>query len=642
MTIRDLLAAESINLNGTPAGKTEALNQCIDLMEKSGKIADVEKYRKGVFAREEEGTTGIGMGIAIPHCKSDAVTKAGLAAMVVKDGVEFESLDGTPAKIIFLIAAPNTEDNVHLQVLSKLSVMLMDEQFTNSLINAGSVDEFLNIIDSAEKAKDEKEAAKEAKAKEPVEVKKDDVFIVAVTACPTGIAHTYMAAEAIEKKAKELGYQVKVETRGSGGAKNVLTDDEIAKAAGVIVACDTNVPTDRFDGKKVIECQVSDGINKAEELIKRIASGDAPVFKASGKKEASHSSVSGKESIGHQIYKHLMNGVSHMLPFVVGGGILIAIAFLIDGFSVDLNSLPADQRANFGTITQAAALFKGIGGTAFGFMLPILAGFIAMSIADRPGLAVGFVGGSIAANGTSGFLGALVAGFVAGYIVLLLKKVFSKLPESLDGMKPVLLYPLLGIFLVGVIMQFVVEPPIGALNTAINNGLNGLNGASAVVLGILLGGMMSVDMGGPVNKAAYVFGTASIAAGNYNIMAAVMIGGMVPPIAIALATIFFKNKFTAEERKAGPTNFIMGLSFITEGAIPFAASDPLHVLPACVVGSAVAGGLSMAFGCTLMAPHGGIFVVPTIGNPLMYLVALVIGSFIACGLLGLLKKKVSE
>lgn len=642
MTIRDLLAAESINLNGTPAGKTEALNQCIDLMAKSGKIADVEKYRKGVFAREEEGTTGIGMGIAIPHCKSDAVTKAGLAAMVVKDGVDFESLDGTPAKIIFLIAAPNTEDNVHLQVLSKLSVMLMDEQFTNSLINAGSVDEFLNIIDSAEKAKDEKEAAKEAKAKEPVEVKKDDVFIVAVTACPTGIAHTYMAAEAIEKKAKELGYQVKVETRGSGGSKNVLTDDEIAKAAGVIVACDTNVPTDRFDGKKVIECQVSDGINKAEELIKRIASGDAPVFKASGKKEASHSSVGGKESVGHQIYKHLMNGVSHMLPFVVGGGILIAIAFLIDGFSVDLNSLPADQRANFGTITQAAAMFKGIGGTAFGFMLPILAGFIAMSIADRPGLAVGFVGGSIAANGTSGFLGALVAGFVAGYIVLLLKKIFSKLPESLDGMKPVLLYPLLGIFLVGVIMQFVVEPPIGALNTAINNGLNGLNGASAVVLGVLLGGMMSVDMGGPVNKAAYVFGTASIAAGNYNIMAAVMIGGMVPPIAIALATIFFKNKFTAEERKAGPTNFIMGLSFITEGAIPFAASDPLHVLPACVVGSAVAGGLSMAFGCTLMAPHGGIFVVPTIGNPLMYLVALVIGSFIACGLLGLLKKKVSE
>lgn len=640
MTIRDLLAAESINLNGTPAGKTEALNQCIDLMAKSGKIADVETYRKGVFAREEEGTTGIGMGIAIPHCKSDAVTKAGLAAMVVKDGVDFESLDGTPAKIIFLIAAPNTEDNVHLQVLSKLSVMLMDEQFTNSLINAGSVDEFLNIIDSAEKAKDEKEAAKEAK--EPVEVKKDDVFIVAVTACPTGIAHTYMAAEAIEKKAKELGYQVKVETRGSAGAKNVLTDDEIAKATGVIVACDTNVPTDRFDGKKVIECQVSDGINKTEELVKRIAAGDAPVFKASGKKEASHSSIGGKESIGHQIYKHLMNGVSHMLPFVVGGGILIAIAFLIDGFSVDLNSLPADQRANFGTITQGAALFKGIGGTAFGFMLPILAGFIAMSIADRPGLAVGFVGGSIAANGTSGFLGALVAGFVAGYIVNLLKKIFSKLPESLDGVKPVLLYPLLGIFLIGVIMQFVVEPPIGALNTAINNGLNGLNGASAVVLGVLLGGMMAIDMGGPVNKAAYVFGTASIAAGNYNIMAAVMIGGMVPPCAIALATMLFKNKFTKEEREAGPTNFIMGLAFITEGAIPYAAADPLHVIPACLIGSGIAGAISMLFKCTLMAPHGGIFVFPVVGNPLYYLLALVVGTIVSCFLLGVLKKKVNE
>lgn len=640
MTIRDLLAAESINLNGTPAGKTEALNQCIDLMAKSGKIADVEKYRKGVFAREEEGTTGIGMGIAIPHCKSDAVTKAGLAAMVVKDGVDFESLDGTPAKIIFLIAAPNTEDNVHLQVLSKLSVMLMDEQFTNSLINAGSVDEFLNIIDSAEKAKDEKEAAKEAK--EPVEVKKDDVFIVAVTACPTGIAHTYMAAEAIEKKAKELGYQVKVETRGSAGAKNVLTDDEIAKATGVIVACDTNVPTDRFDGKKVIECQVSDGINKTEELVKRIAAGDAPVFKASGKKEASHSSIGGKESIGHQIYKHLMNGVSHMLPFVVGGGILIAIAFLIDGFSVDLNSLPADQRANFGTITQGAALFKGIGGTAFGFMLPILAGFIAMSIADRPGLAVGFVGGSIAANGTSGFLGALVAGFVAGYIVNLLKKIFSKLPESLDGVKPVLLYPLLGIFLIGVIMQFVVEPPIGALNTAINNGLNGLNGASAVVLGVLLGGMMAIDMGGPVNKAAYVIGTGALATGEYGIMAAVMAGGMVPPLAIALCTTFFPNRFTEAERKSGITNYIMGLSFITEGAIPFAAADPIRVLPSCIIGAGTAGALSMFFECTLRAPHGGIFVVPTIGNPLMYLASIAIGSIIACIILAIVKPRLNK
>ena len=635
MKIRDLLAVESIDLNGKATGKTDVLNQCVDLMAKSGKIADVEKYRKGVFAREDEGTTGIGMGIAIPHCKSDAVKKAGLAAMVVKNGVDFESLDGTPAKIIFLIAAPNTEDNVHLQVLSKLSVMLMDEHFTDSLINANSVDEFLSIIDDAEAVKD---ANNEPKKEEKVS---SGAFIVAVTACPTGIAHTYMAAEALEKKGKELGYQIKVETRGSGGAKNVLTEDEIAKAAGVIVACDTKVPTDRFDGKKVIECQVSDGINKAEELIKRAAAGDAPVFKASGKASDTQQSTGGKESVAHQIYKHLMNGVSHMLPFVVGGGILIAIAFLIDGFCVDINSLPADQRSNFGTITEAAALFKGIGGIAFEFMLPILSGFIAMSIADRPGLAVGFVGGAIAANGTSGFLGALVAGFLAGYTVLLLKKILDKLPESLDGMKPVLLYPLLGIFIVGVIMQFVVEPPIGALNVAINEGLKGLNGSSAVLLGALLGGMMSVDMGGPVNKAAYVFGTASIAAGNYNIMAAVMIGGMVPPIAIALATLFFKNKFTAEQRKAGPTNFIMGLSFITEGAIPFAASDPLRVIPACVVGSAVAGALSMAFGCTLMAPHGGIFVVPTIGNPVMYLIALLIGSVISCVLLGLLKKKVN-
>ena len=635
MKIRDLLAVESIDLNGKATGKTDVLNQCVDLMAKSGKIADVEKYRKGVFEREDEGTTGIGMGIAIPHCKSDAVKKAGLAAMVVKNGVDFESLDGTPAKIIFLIAAPNTEDNVHLQVLSKLSVMLMDEHFTDSLINANSVDEFLSIIDDAEAVKD---ANNEPKKEEKVS---SGAFIVAVTACPTGIAHTYMAAEALEKKAKELGYQIKVETRGSGGAKNVLTEDEIAKAAAVIVACDTKVPTDRFDGKKVIVCQVSDGINKTEELVKRAAAGDAPVFKASGKASDTQQSTGGKESVAHQIYKHLMNGVSHMLPFVVGGGILIAIAFLIDGFCVDINSLPADQRSNFGTITEAAALFKGIGGIAFGFMLPILSGFIAMSIADRPGLAVGFVGGAIAANGTSGFLGALVAGFLAGYTVLLLKKILDKLPESLDGMKPVLLYPLLGIFIVGVIMQFVVEPPIGALNAAINEGLKGLNGSSAVLLGALLGGMMSVDMGGPVNKAAYVFGTASIAAGNYNIMAAVMIGGMVPPIAIALATLFFKNKFTAEQRKAGPTNFIMGLSFISEGAIPFAASDPLRVIPACVVGSAVAGALSMAFGCTLMAPHGGIFVVPTIGNPVMYLIALLIGSVISCVLLGLLKKKVN-
>lgn len=641
MRITELLKPESIDLNAAPKDKNDTIKQAAALMAKSGNIRDIEAYTKQVMAREEESTTGVGDGIAIPHGKCDAVTKPGLAAMIIKDGVDFDSLDGEPVDVLFLIAAPNTKDNVHLDVLSKLSVLLMDEDFTKALKAARTPQEFLKVIDEADEESASINERLEETASKPAK-------ILAVTSCPTGIAHTYMAAEGLEKAAKKLGCTVKIETRGSGGAKNVLTEEDIEAADCIIVAADAKVPMTRFEGKRVIECQVSDGINKAEELIKRAMKGDAPLYEVQGaSKDGSDGPTAsvkkGKSGgIGHQIYMQLMNGVSHMLPFVVGGGILIAIAFLIDGFSVDLNSLPADQRANFGTITQAAAMFKGIGGTAFGFMLPILAGFIAMSIADRPGLAVGFVGGSIAANGTSGFLGALVAGFVAGYIVLLLKKVFSKLPESLDGMKPVLLYPLLGIFLVGVIMQFVVEPPIGALNTAINNGLNGLNGASAVVLGVLLGGMMSVDMGGPVNKAAYVFGTASIAAGNYNIMAAVMIGGMVPPIAIALATIFFKNKFTAEERKAGPTNFIMGLSFITEGAIPFAASDPLHVLPACVVGSAVAGGLSMAFGCTLMAPHGGIFVVPTIGNPLMYLVALVIGSFIACGLLGLLKKKVSE
>ena len=634
MKIRDLLAPESIDLNGSAAGKKEVLDQMVALMAKSGKINDVETYRKGVYAREEESTTGIGEGIAIPHCKSDAVSKPGLAAMVLKDGVDFDALDGEKVHLIFLIAAPNTEDNVHLDVLSKLSVLLMDENFTNSLKSATSVSEFLAVIDKAEAGKDEAEAGKEKETVSHASGKK----VLAVTGCPTGIAHTYMAAEALEKAGEAAGCDIKVETRGSGGAKNVLTSAEIAAADCIIVAADTKVPMDRFDGKKVIQCQVSDGISKADQLIERAMNRDAPVFKANGKAQVQESA--GKDSVGHKIYTHLMNGVSHMLPFVVGGGILIAIAFLIDGFAVDLNSLPLDQRSNFGTITPIAAMFKSIGGVAFGFMLPILAGFIAMSIADRPGLVVGFVGGAIAANGTSGFLGALVAGFVAGYLVLLLKKIFSKLPENLDGIKTILLYPVFGVLLIGIIMMYVVEPPIGFLNTTINNGLNGLNGASAILLGALLGGMMSVDMGGPVNKAAYVFGTASIAAGNYNIMAAVMVGGMVPPIAIALATIFFKKKFTEEERKAGPTNFIMGLSFISEGAIPFAASDPLHVLPSCIVGSAVAGALSMAFGCTLMAPHGGIFVVPTIGNPLMYLVALAAGSVVGCLLLGVLKKDV--
>ena len=640
MKIRDLLAAESIQLSGTAAGKQEALDKMVDLMAKSGKINDVETYRKGVYAREEESTTGIGEGIAIPHCKSDAVDRPGLAAMVLPDGVDFDSLDGEKVDLIFLIAAPNTKENVHLDVLSKLSVLLMDEDFTKNLRNAKTVEEFLSIIDAAEAEKDaEEEKKEETKAAEVAEAPAEGTkFILAVTGCPTGIAHTYMAAEALEKKAKELGYRIKVETRGSGGAKNVLTKAEIAEADCIIVAADTQVPMDRFAGKLVIQCKVADGISKAEELLNKAAEGHASIYQAGSVKEEAEDE--GKDSVAHQIYKHLMNGVSHMLPFVVGGGILIAIAFLIDGFGVDLNSLPLEERSNFGTITPMAAMFKSIGGVAFGFMLPILAGFIAMSIADRPGLAVGFVGGAIAANGTSGFLGALVAGFLAGYIVLLLKKICNKLPDSLEGTKPVLIYPLLGVFIIGVLMTYVIEPPIGALNTMINSGLEGMNGASAVLLGALLGGMMSVDMGGPVNKAAYVFGTASIAAGNYNIMAAVMVGGMVPPIAIALATIFFKKKFTEDQRKAGPTNFIMGLSFITEGAIPFAASDPLHVLPACAIGSAVAGALSMAFNCTLMAPHGGIFVFLTVGNPLLYLVSLVVGSVIGCVLLGVLKKDV--
>lgn len=638
MKIRDLLAVESIDLNGRVTGKQEALDAMVALMEKSGKIKDIETYRKGVYAREEEGTTGIGEGIAIPHCKSDAVERPGLAAMVVRDGVDFDALDGEKVDLIFLIAAPNTEDNVHLDVLSKLSTLLMDESFTQGLRSAKTVEEFLGVIDRAEAEKDEETKASES-APAGSGAPDSGKYILAVTGCPTGIAHTYMAAESLEKKAKELGCRIKVETRGSGGAKNVLTKADIAEADCIIVAADTQVPMERFAGKPVIQCKVADGISKAEELLTKAMSGHVAVYQADVKAEA-QSEDEGKDSIGHQIYKHLMNGVSHMLPFVVGGGILIAIAFLIDGLSVDLNSLPLEERSNFGTITPLAAVFKGIGDTAFGFMLPILAGFIAMSIADRPGLAVGIVGGAIAANGTSGFLGALVAGFLAGYLVLLLKKIFEKLPDSLEGIKPVLLYPLLGIFLVGVIMTYVVEPPIGALNTLINNGLNGLNGASAVLLGALLGGMMSVDMGGPVNKAAYVFGTASIAAENYNIMAAVMIGGMVPPIAIALATLIFKNKFTAEERKAGPTNFIMGLSFITEGAIPFAASDPLRVLPSCVIGSAVAGAMSMAFDCTLMAPHGGIFVFLTVGHPLWYLVSLIVGSVVACVLLGILKKDV--
>lgn len=635
MRITELLDKRSIRIDGAPKSKNEALDQMVELMAKSGKINDLEAYRQEVYRREEEGTTGVGEGIAIPHGKGAFVDKPGLAAMVVKDGVDYDSLDGEPVHLIFLIAAPNTKDNVHLDVLSKLSVLLMDEDFSRALQNAKSPEEFMKIVDEADQEApdlDEKLKADEATSE-------DQFRILAVTACPTGIAHTYMAAEGLEKAAKAKGCFIKVETRGSGGAKNVLTAEEIKNADCIIVAADTKVPMDRFNGKKLIEVQVSDGISKADKLIEQAMSGNVPVYTASENAEVSEKKAGGSK--GHQIYMQLMNGVSHMLPFVVGGGILIALAFLIDGLCVDMTSLTAEARQSFGSITPAAATLKSIGDLAFGFMLPLLAGFIAMSIADRPGLAVGFVGGAIAANGKSGFLGALVAGFLAGYLILLLKKLFEKLPEALEKIAPVLLYPVFGILIVGLVMTFVVEPPIGALNTALNTALTNMSGSSKVLLGIIVAGMMAVDMGGPFNKAAYVFGTASIAAGNYGIMAAVMIGGMVPPCAIALATLLFKDKFTKEERESGPTNFIMGLAFITEGAIPFAAADPIHVLPACIIGSGLAGALSMAFGCTLMAPHGGIFVVPVMGNALLYLVAVVIGTVVSAVLLGVLKKKVA-
>ena len=637
MRITDLLDKNSISLNAAPADKKETLDLAVELMAKSGKLSDVEKYREQVYAREEESTTGIGEGIAIPHGKCDAVKAPGLAAMVIKNGVENESQDGEQVTLLFLIAAPNTKDNVHLDVLSKLSVMLMDENFTTSLRNAKSVDEFLQIIDAADesaKSIDDRLSDTGITTEE-----KKGFKLLAVTSCPTGIAHTYMAAEALEKAARAADCQIKIETRGSAGAKNVLTAEEIEAADCIIVAADAKVPMDRFNGKKVISCQVSDGIGKADQLVKQAMSGNVEVFH--GESSETTTAVTGKESAAHKIYTQLMNGVSHMLPFVVGGGILIAIAFLIDGLNVDINALPADQRSNFGTITPIAAMFKNIGGVAFGLMLPVLAGFIGMAIGDRPALALGFVGGMLAANGKSGFLGALVAGFLAGYLILGLRKICDKLPDAIEKLAPVLIYPVVGILIMGLAMNFVVEPIMGGINTGLNNFLSGMGDSSRVVLGLILGGMMAIDMGGPFNKAAYVFGTAAIAAGNYDIMAAVMIGGMTPPCAIALATLLFKNKFTKEERDAGPTNFIMGLAFITEGAIPFAASDPLHVLPSCIIGSALAGALSMAFHCTLMAPHGGIFVFPVVGNAVMYLVALVAGTVVSALLLGVLKKKVT-
>ena len=639
MRITDLLDKRSISLDGAPRNKQEALDMAIDLMKGGDKINDQEAYRKQVYKREEEGTTGIGMGIAIPHGKCNAVDRPGLAAMVIKDGVDFDSLDGEPVHLLFLIAAPDTEDNIHLEVLSKLSMMLMDDNFTQSLKNASSVDEFMEIINKADEERPDLSEQFGGSEEAPAEEKQ--AKILAVTGCPTGIAHTYMAAEGIEKAAKARGCFVKVETRGSGGAKNVLTAQEIADADGIIVAADTQVPMDRFNGRKVIVCQVSDGISKADELVDRVIRGDVPVYHSEHAAEQQASSGKASGGIGHQIYTQLMNGVSHMLPFVVGGGILIALAFLIDGLCVDMNALAPADRANFGTITPVAAMLKNIGGIAFGFMLPVLAGFIAMAIGDRPALAVGFVGGMMAANGNSGFLGALVAGFAAGYIIKGLICICEKLPEALEKIAPVLLYPLFGILIIGLLMNFVIEPVMGAINGAMNSGLMSMSGSSKIILGMILGGMMAIDMGGPFNKAAYVFGTAAIAAGNYDIMAAVMIGGMVPPCAIALATLLFKDKFTKEERNAGPTNFIMGLAFITEGAIPFAAADPIHVLPACIIGSAAAGALSMAFQCTLMAPHGGIFVFPVVGNPLMYLLALVVGTIVSAILLGVLKKKVA-
>ena len=638
MRITELLDLRSISLDAVPASKQEALDMAVALMAKSGKIRDEEAYRREVYLREEESTTGVGGGIAIPHGKCDAVIRPGLAAMVIPNGVDFDSLDGEPVHLIFLIAAPNTKDNVHLDVLSKLSVLLMDEQFSEKLRRAKTAEEFLRIVDEADAEKpdvDEQLAAQTMEEKE-----KKSFRILAVTSCPTGIAHTYMAAEGIEKAAKKAGCFVKVETRGSGGAKNVLTETEIQEADCIIVAADAEVPMDRFHGKRLIECPVSDGIGKADQLVERAMNGEVPVYQSGNPNVGKTRKSSGGGA--HKVYTQLMNGVSHMLPFVVGGGILIALAFLIDGFSVDIHSLSDEMRANFGTITPTAAALKGIGNTAFGFMLPVLAGFIAMSIGDRPALAVGFVGGMIASQGKSGFLGALLAGFIAGYLIVFLRKVFGKLPQSIEKIAPVLLYPLFGILIMGLLMNYVIEPPIGALNTALNTGLTNMSGLSKVLLGMIVGGMMSIDMGGPFNKAAYVFGTASIAAGNYDIMASVMIGGMVPPCAIALATLLFKQKFTKEERESGPVNFIMGLAFITEGAIPFAASDPLHVLPSCIVGAAAAGALSMAFGCTLMAPHGGIFVFPVVEHALMYLVALVIGTIIGAVLLGLLKKKVEE
>ncbi|NFF23599.1 PTS fructose transporter subunit IIC [Clostridium botulinum] len=628
MRIVNLLKKQGIELNFNPSSKDECIEKLVNLMDKTGNLNNKEEYKKAIIAREAQSTTGIGEGIAIPHGKTNAVKKASLAAAVCKKGVDYDSLDGAPANLFFMIAVPDNSDNLHLEVLARLSTILMDEKFRETLINCEDKDQFLKLIDEKESEKFPEEV------KETKQTSSNGTYrVLAVTACPTGIAHTYMAAESLENKGKDLGVTIKVETNGSGGSKNVLTKKEIEEADCIIIAADKNVEMSRFNGKRVIKTKVANGIHKAEELINEAISGNAPVYHHNGNGSIETENIE-NESIGRQIYKHLMNGVSHMLPFVIGGGILIALAFLFDDYSID--------PSNFGMNTPLAAFFKTVGGTAFDFMLPVLAGFIAMSIGDRPALAVGFVGGALANKGGSGFLGALLAGFIAGYLVVLLKKLFDKLPQSLEGLKPVLLYPFFGILLIGAIMVFAVNPPVGALNTMITNGLNSMGGTSKVLLGIVLGGMMSVDMGGPVNKAAYVFGTASLASGNFEIMAAVMAGGMVPPLAIALSTTFFKNRYTVRERQSGLTNYIMGLSFITEGAIPFAAADPLRVIPACVVGSAVAGGLSMFFDCALRAPHGGLFVIGIISNKLGYIGAIAAGAVVGMIILSVLKKPIKD
>lgn len=631
MKIVDLLKVESIDLKAKPQDKAAALEHLITLMERGGNIADKEEYKACVLRREEEGSTGIGEGIAIPHAKTSAVKAPGLAAMLVQDGVDFDSLDGEPAKLFFLIAAPDTEDNVHLDVLSHLSMLLMNDDFRSELLKAGSAKEFLSVIDKYENEKfedEEEAAAPQAQRK-----------VLAVTACPTGIAHTYMAAEALQEMAGKLGVAMKVETNGSGGVKNKLTAKEIEEAEGIIVAADKNVPVERFAGKPVIFVKVADGINKPKELIEEILSGKVPAYAGKGGSEAEGEAADAKESLGRQIYKHLMNGVSHMLPFVIGGGILIALAFMFD--------MEFAGTAKFGSGTPLAAFFKNIGGLAFSMMMPILAGYIAMSIGERPALMLGIVGGFLAASGGSGFFGALFAGFLGGYLILALRKVLSVLPDSLEGLKPILLYPVLGLLIMGVLMTYVINPPTAAFNQWLAGALAGMSTTSKILMGFVLGGMMSIDFGGPLNKAAYVFGTASLAAADGSavsseIMAAVMIGGMVPPVAIALSTLLFSDKFTAKERQSGLTNFIMGLSFITEGAIPFAASDPLRVIPTCALGSAMAGALSMAFGCSVPAPHGGVFVFGVVQNWPMYFVALAAGSVVAAVLMGFVKKNVNE